>query len=136
MTPSRIMLFWGLGGLVVFLILALLPWVNPALLSHFHLFSALILVFLTGSLWLPAVVREDRHVPAISLSMALFVLAWISFYLPPVLAVLLVLPAYPLLWWQERRWFGATQLLDYRNLRTLLTWTVVALHILALSAVL
>ena len=135
MTPSRIMLFWGLGGLAAFLILALLPWVNPGLINHFHAFSALILVFLSGSLWLPAVAREDRHVPAISLSMALFVLAWVSFYLPLWLAVLVLLPAYPLLWWQERRWFGTAQPLDYRNLRTLLTWTVVALHILALAAV-
>lgn len=136
MTPSRIMLFWGLGGLASFLVLALLPWVNPALIGHFHSFSALILVFLTGTLWLPAAAREDRQVPAMSLAMGLFIYSWGSFYVPAWLAVLALIPAYPLLWWQERRWFGADQPLDYRNLRTLLTWSVVALHILALTAVL
>lgn len=136
MTPSRILLFWGLGGLASFLILALLPWVNPALIGHFHTFSALILVFLSGALWLPAAAIEDRHVPAMSLSMGVFIWAWVSFYLPLWLAVIALLPAYPVLWWQERRWFGSTQPLDYRNLRTLLTWSVVALHILALAAVL
>lgn len=136
MTPSRIMLFWGLGGLACFLILALLPWVNPSFIGYFHTFSALILVFLCGTLWLPAVAAEDRHVPAMSLAMGVFILAWIGFYLPTWLALITLMPAYALQWWQERRWFGSHQPLDYRNLRTLLTWSVIALHVLALAAVL
>lgn len=135
MTPSHIMLFWSLGGLAVFLVLALLPWVQIDSLALFRDFSALVLAFLSGTLWLPAVRDADRrNGPAMGVAMALFVLAWASFFLPYWIGILVLTLAYPVHWWRERRWFGAEQSLDYRNLRTLLTACVVGTHVLALTA--
>lgn len=135
MTPSQIMLFWSLGGLAVFFVLALLPWVNLALLGYLRDFSALILAFLSGTLWLPAVRDADnRRPPATNFAMALFLAAWAAFFLPAWLALVLLMLGYPLLWWFERQWFGPQQSLDYRNLRSLLTWGVVAAHVLALAS--
>lgn len=135
MTPSQVMLFWSLGGLATFGILALLPWVNLAMLGYLRDFSALILAFLTGTLWLPAVRDATHRQPhATNLAMGLFVVAWAAFFIPAWAALALLMVAYPVLWWFERRWYGSQQSLDYRNLRSLLTWGVVASHALALAA--
>lgn len=135
MTPGQIMTFWSLGGIVAFVVLSLLPWVSEGTLVFFRDFSALIVAFLSGTLWLPAVRNaQQREARAMMLAMGLFCLAWISLFLPTWLGVMLLMLAYPLLWWPERHWFGADQSTDYRNLRTLLTWGVVATHLLALAA--
>lgn len=135
MSPSQIMLFWSLGGLATFFVLALLPWVHLGLIGYLRDFSALILAFLSGTLWLPAVRDADNRLPhAANLAMAIFLVAWVAFFVPAWLGLLLLMIGYPLLWWLERQWFGSAQSLDYRNLRSLLTWGVVAAHILALAS--
>ena len=135
MTPSQIMLLWSFGGLATFVILALLPWVNLGMMGYLREFSALILAFLAGTLWLPAVRNaDDRHPKATALAMAIFLLCWLALFIPAWAAVALLTVGYPVVWWFERHWYGADQSLDYRNLRTLLTWGVVAAHLLALAA--
>lgn len=135
MTPTQTLLFWSLGGLLFFWAGALLLFINPAWVEVYISFSALILSFLSGGLWVQSASQDTRrNRRTLNLTMGYFLLAWLALFLPAAIALALLGIAYPALWWQERDRFFQAYTLDYRRLRTLLSWGVAASHVPAATA--
>lgn len=135
MTPTQTLLFWSLGGLLFFWTGSLLLFINPGWVEVYISFSALILSFLSGSLWIQSASQDTRrNQRTLNLAMGYFLLAWLALFLPATIALCLLGIAYPVLWWQERDRFFTGYTLDYRRLRTLLSWGVAASHVPAVAA--
>lgn len=135
MTPTQTLLFWSLGGLLFFWAGALLLFINPTWVEVYISFSALILSFLSGSLWVQSASQDTRrNRRTLNLTMSYFLLAWLALFLPATMALTLLGIAYPALWWQERDRFFQVYTPDYRRLRTLLSWGVAASHVPAAAA--
>jgi hypothetical protein len=129
MTPTQTLLFWSLGGLVFFWAAALLLFAQPGWVNVYISFSALILSFLSGTLWVQTASQDTRRNPrTLNLTMGYFILAWLALFLPAALALILLGAAYPMLWWQERHRFFNAYTPDYQRLRTLLSWGVAGSH--------
>ncbi len=135
MTPTQTLLFWSLGGLLFFWAGALLLFINPTWVEVYISFSALILSFLSGSLWVQSASQDSRrNRRTLNLTMGYFLLAWLALFLPATIAPALLGVAYPVLWWHERDRFFQAYTPDYRRLRTLLSWGVAASHVPAATA--
>lgn len=135
MTPTQTLMFWSLGGLLFFWGGALLLFVNPDWVAVYISFSALILSFLSGSLWVQSAGQDTRrNRRTLNMTMGYFLLAWLSLFLPALVALVLLGLAYPVLWWQEKERFFQLYTPDYRRLRTLLSWAVAASHVPAVAA--
>ncbi|WP_037336903.1 DUF3429 domain-containing protein [Saccharospirillum impatiens] len=135
MTPTQTLLFWSLGGLMFFWVGALLLFLDPTWVEIYISFSALILSFLSGSLWVQSASQDTRrNRRTLNLTMGYFLLAWLALFLPAPIALALLGIAYPALWWQERDRFFQGYTPDYRRLRTLLSWGVAASHVPAAAA--
>lgn len=135
MTPTQTLLFWSLGGLLFFWAGALVLYINPGWVEVYISFSALILSFLSGSLWVQSASQDTRrNRRTLNLTMGYFLLAWLALFLPAGIALVLLGIAYPVLWWQEKDRFFPIYTPDYRRLRTLLSWGVAASHVPAAAA--
>jgi len=136
MTPTQTLLFWSLGGLAFFWGTAFLLFFNPDATALYISFSALILSFLSGGLWVQTASRDTgRNQRTLNLTMGYFLIAWLALFLPATPALILLGAAYPILWWQERERFFGVYTPDYRRLRTLLSWGVAGSHVPAVIAV-
>ena len=124
-------------GLLPFMICAFGPWIlvdyKTALTSLFFFYSAIILVFLAGTLWAIAlftgIEHRRRHIHA-----AIIFSLWplVCYFLTDLYAVALMLIGFLLLLFWEKCFINPTYRNWYQTLRHKITFIVVACHMLTL----
>lgn len=127
---------YGVLGVAPFLVGAVGPWVMPEyttfLTTAFQVYAAVIIAFLAGSIWATSLLSQVAGLQThLVLAMFVVIVAWVCMALSdlatvPIHGACLLL----LCWWEKQTNLRDVLSVDYLQLRSRLTWSVVACHML------